>query len=489
MSAPEKTARDPDAGGVSPLPSRVLMIAGDTDRAARLETVLEFLECEPRVHRAAPGPGEVRAGDGWLACVVSSCLGDALFDLLNDLPDFVPGVPIVLVGEEADFPVLTKAAKAQVVRRVGFPVRYPELADALRSARHAVANGGLDGGSRAVELFRSLVGSSPAIQRIRKLMTQVAATDASVLILGETGTGKEVVARNIHSASSRRGRPFVAVNCGAIPADLLESELFGHEKGAFTGALTARQGRFEMAEGGTLFLDEIGDMPLPMQVKLLRVLQERTIERVGSNRSIACDVRIIAATHRDLEVAIEDSHFREDLFYRLNVFPIEMPPLRQRLGDLPLLITELTARMEGEGRRTVRLAPSALRVLSVYPWPGNVRELANLIERLAILHPGETVQAEDLPAKFRQGQPGAPEDSDTPQIADPGPGTETPLPQDGIDLKEYLNELEVGLIRRALDDASGVVAHAAKLLGMRRTTLVEKIRKFGIQRPEDVPDN
>jgi len=156
-------------------------------------------------------------------------------------------------------------------------------------------------------------------------------------------------------------------------------------------------------------------MPLPMQVKLLRVLQERTIERVGSNRSIACDVRIIAATHRDLEVAIEDSHFREDLFYRLNVFPIEMPPLRQRLGDLPLLITELTARMEGEGRRTVRLAPSALRVLSVYPWPGNVRELANLIERLAILHPGETVQAEDLPAKFRQGQPGAPEDSTLPR--------------------------------------------------------------------------
>jgi sigma-54 dependent transcriptional regulator, flagellar regulatory protein len=488
MSVLEEIARHPDTLAVKPLPCRVVLIAGDPGRAARLETVLEFLECEPELHRAVPG-AEALAGEGLLALVVSGCLGEDLFDLLNNLPELAPGVPVVLVGEQPEFPALTKAAQAQVVRRVGLPMRYPELADALRSARHATANGGLGEASRTIELFRSLVGCSPAIQNIRRLMTQVAVTDANVLILGETGTGKEVVARNVHRASSRRSRPFVAVNCGAIPADLLESELFGHEKGAFTGALTARQGRFEMAEGGTLFLDEIGDMPLPMQVKLLRVLQERTIERVGSNRSIACDVRIIAATHRDLETAIEGGKFREDLYYRLNVFPIEMPPLRQRLGDLPLLISELTARMEGEGRATVRLGASALRALSVYPWPGNVRELANLVERLAILHPGETVGLADLPHKFRDG------------VADSGPEADGPmamplpamhmgpqLPENGIDLKEYLNELEMGLIRRALDEAGGVVAHAAKLLGMRRTTLVEKIRKFGIARPEDAPD-
>ena len=489
MSFQEKIARDDVVGGVKPLPCRVLLAAGDRDRASRLETVLEFLECEPEVRRAVSGL-DAQAADGWLAWVVSSCVGDDLFDLLNSLPEIAPGVPVVLVGSQDEFPTLTKTAQAQVVRRVAYPVRYPELADALRSARHAVANGGLEGGRRAIELFRSLVGCSPAIQGIRRLMNQVASTDANVLILGETGTGKEVVARNIHRASARGSRPFVAVNCGAIPADLLESELFGHEKGAFTGALTARQGRFEMAEGGTLFLDEIGDMPLPMQVKLLRVLQERTIERVGSNRSIACDVRIIAATHRDLETAIADGKFREDLYYRLNVFPIEMPPLRQRLGDLPLLITELTARMDGEGRATVRLGVSGLRALSVYPWPGNVRELANLVERLAILHPGETVGLQDLPPKFRQGFPdSAPDDDASAAMALPTLGIEPRLPENGIDLKEYLNDLEMGLIRRALDEANGVVAHAAKLLGMRRTTLVEKIRKFGIARPEDVPDN
>ena len=489
MSVLEEIARSPDHVAVKPLPCRVVLIAGDSRRAARLETVLEFLECEPELHHGAPG-AETLAEEGLLALVISGCLGEELFDLLNNLPELAPGVPVVLVGAQAEFPALTKAAQAQVVRRVGLPTRYPELADALRSAQHAAANGGLAEGSRTVELFRSLVGCSPAIQKIRRLMTQVAATDANVLILGETGTGKEVVARNIHRASSRRSRPFVAVNCGAIPADLLESELFGHEKGAFTGALTARQGRFEMAEGGTLFLDEIGDMPLPMQVKLLRVLQERTIERVGSNRSIACDVRIIAATHRDLETAIADGKFREDLYYRLNVFPIEMPPLRQRLGDLPLLIAELTARMEGEGRATVRLGASALRALSVYAWPGNVRELANLVERLAILHPGETVALQDLPPKFRQGFGDTGPEDDGPAAMDPpAAGVALQLPENGIDLKEYLNDLEMGLIRRALDEANGVVAHAAKLLGMRRTTLVEKIRKFGIARPEDAPDN
>ena len=488
MNRTDDSAFAADDEVMLPLPRRILLFAGASERAVRLDAVLEFLECEPLLQRSIPG-ADREDDQNWLAWVVSSCLGESLADLLNDLPALAPGIPVLLIGDEDEFPVLTPAARAQVVRRVSFPVRYPELSDALRTARHAVANGGLVRSARELELFRSLVGRSPAIEQVRRLVTQVAGTDANVLILGETGTGKEVVARNIHNSSNRRNKPFVAVNCGAIPAELLESELFGHEKGAFTGALTTRQGRFELAEGGTLFLDEIGDMPLPMQVKLLRVLQERTFERVGSGRSIASDVRIIAATHRNLEAAIDDGSFREDLYYRLNVFPIEMPPLRRRQSDLPLLITELTARMEGQSRATVRLGQSAMRALCAYAWPGNVRELANLIERLAIMYPAETVEAWNLPAKFQQagGASGA-APAET-ALVEPGPALDAPLPENGIDLKEYLNDLEIGLIRRALDEASGVVAHAAKLLGMRRTTLVEKIRKFGIGRPEDAPEN
>src|SRR6188768_1944593 len=213
-------------------------------------------------------------------------------------------------------------------------------------------------------------GQSQSIQQIQSLIAQVAGHESSVLILGESGTGKEVVARAVHHSSPRRNRPFIAVNCGAIPADLLESELFGHEKGAFTGAVATRKGRFELAEGGTLFLDEIGDMSLPMQVKLLRVLQERVFERVGSALQYRCNVRIIAATHRDLEDSIARGAFREDLFYRLNVFPIEMPTLAARISDLPALIDAFVAQAAGRGRPRLRMLPETLDALSNYPWPG-----------------------------------------------------------------------------------------------------------------------
>jgi sigma-54 specific flagellar transcriptional regulator A len=284
------------------------------------------------------------------------------------------------------------------------------------------------------------------------------------------------------------------VNCGAIPPDLLESELFGHEKGAFTGAISSRQGRFEMAEGGTLFLDEIGDMPLPMQVKILRVLQERIFERVGSNKSTKVNVRIIAATHRDLEEEIRKGRFREDLYYRLNVFPIDMPPLRDRVEDIPFLVREIINRLEREHRGSVRLTPAAIAALSQYPWPGNVRELANLMERLVIMFPYGVVDVRDLPEKYRGHLPQGAEPEDQPQLQPvysedllPGAtaGDELPLarlPRDGIDLKEHLTSLELSLIQQALDDAGGVVAHAAKRLNMRRTTLVEKMRKYGLTR-------
>ena len=313
-----------------------------------------------------------------------------------------------------------------------------------------------------------------------------------MLILGESGTGKEMAARHIHELSGRAGHPFVPVNCGAIPADLLESELFGHEKGAFTGALSTRMGRFEFAEGGTLFLDEIGDMSLQMQVKLLRVLQERTFERVGSNRVIHCNVRIIAATHRDLDAAILEGRFREDLFYRLNVFPVQMPPLRERLEDLPVLIAHLIQRQEQMAGRHIRLDRDAMHCLARNRWPGNVRELSNLLERLAILFPEQTVTADDLPERYRWGgetvrgaatlptpvvqESFEPLGADVPDDIDSE--HDLALPRGGIDLKDHMSAIEIGLIRRALEEADGTVAGAARLLKIRRTTLVEKLRKY-----------
>ena len=363
-------------------------------------------------------------------------------------------------------------------------------------------------GHRELDGVQLPTGMSPAVAAVNRLIEQVAPYDSTVLILGESGTGKEIAARAIHAASPRRQRPFVAVNCGAIPAELLESELFGHEKGSFTGAITSRKGRFEIAEGGTLFLDEIGDMTLPMQVKLLRVLQERIYERVGSNTSSHCDVRIIAATHRNLEESIVRGTFRGDLFYRLNVFPIEMPTLSSRISDLPALIADFTAHAASRGRPRLQLLPEALSALSNYSWPGNIRELSNLIERLTILCPERPVSVGDLPARYRPADWTAPSiaqvlTTEVPQLlASMAGGAEpevyeeeevlpsgvwnlsdespTRLPENGVDLRAHLTHIERTLISQALERSGGTVAHAARLLSLRRTTLVEKLRKLGM---------
>jgi sigma-54 specific flagellar transcriptional regulator A len=309
------------------------------------------------------------------------------------------------------------------------------------------------------------VGRSAAIHGLDQLMRQVAGYDSTVLINGESGCGKELVARRIHELSARSRGPFVPVNCGAIPRDLLESELFGHEKGAFTGALTTRIGRFELADGGTLFLDEIGDMSLDMQVKLLRVLQERVFERVGSGEQRRANVRIVAATHRDLETRARTGEFREDLYFRLNVFPIAVPSLRDRIDDLPALIDALVRRGEAEGRPSITFTQTALDCLCAYSWPGNVRELQNLLERLSILYPNKTVDREQLPAPIGERRR-------TAQL------TPTAIPPSGLDLREHLGNIEKQLIRSALEQTDGTVAHAARLLKLQRTTLVEKLRKY-----------
>ncbi|MFZ0552087.1 MAG: sigma-54 dependent transcriptional regulator [Steroidobacteraceae bacterium] len=357
-------------------------------------------------------------------------------------------------------------------------------------------------------------GNSAAIREVIGLIRQVAAHDSTALILGESGTGKEVTARAIHDLSPRRNRPFVAVNCGAIPAELLESELFGHEKGSFTGAISTRKGRFEIAEGGTLFLDEIGDMSPSMQVKLLRVLQERVFERVGNHIPIRCNVRIVAATHRNLEESIGRGTFREDLYHRLNVFPIDMPPLRKRIEDLPLIVQAFVAQNVLNGRPPVHFARRTLAALALHPWTGNVRELGNLIERLSITAGGRIVQIEDLPPKYRppegwvweEQQPAIAEDvsvlgeEQTLELLEAGtldavaagplqaaaPDTLTSLPEAGIDLRAHLLAIERALVQQALDRANGTVAHAARLLNLRRTTLVEKLRKLGIEAATEV---
>ncbi len=352
-------------------------------------------------------------------------------------------------------------------------------------------------------LSKRIVGQSRLMANTRKLIGQVANSDATVLVLGESGTGKEVAARCLHDLSSRSDKPFVPINCGAIPAELLESELFGHEKGAFTGALTTRKGRFELAEGGTIFLDEIGDMPMPMQVKLLRVIQERVFERVGSGKSITSNVRIIAATHRQLATEVKENRFREDLFYRLNVFPIEMPALRERIEDIGQLVIELVARLEKDKRGSVRLSPNTIQSLMLCRWQGNVRELANLLERLSILHPYSVVDIKDLPEDYRHdSQVLGYETADSSEssfgsefngqefndqdfnghASNTAPNGWAQLPSDGLNLKEFVKQMEISYIEQALVAENWIVARAAKRLTMQRTTLVEKMRKYQLQK-------
>lgn len=328
--------------------------------------------------------------------------------------------------------------------------------------------------------FRSpLVGESLIIQNILKTIEKVSQTDSTVLITGESGTGKELVARAIHEGSTRAEKPMVIVNCGAIPSDLLEAELFGHIKGAFTGATQNRQGRFEIAHGGTIFLDEVGELPLHLQVKLLRVLQTRQFEAVGSNKTIEVDVRIIAATNRDLEEAARKREFREDLYYRLNVIPIRIPSLRERKGDIPLLIHHFVQQFNQATGHTVE-APSGqiLDALMAYDWPGNVRELENLMERLVILKGQGTMDLDDLPhrifQKFADTQPpgtGALSSWEFPRMV---------LPADGLSLKEVVEAFENHLVDQALSRTQGNKNRASELLKMNRTTLVEKLRKRGM---------
>lgn len=338
-----------------------------------------------------------------------------------------------------------------------------------------------------------IIGQSTTLSEVFRVLGKVAPTDSTVLVTGESGTGKELLVRALHANSKRADKSFVPINCGAIPKELLESELFGHEKGAFTHAIRSRPGRFELADGGTIFLDEIGEMDLALQVKILRVLQEKEIERVGGSGTKKVDVRVVAATNRDLEKEVAAGRFREDLYYRLNVIPLHLPPLRERGGDVMLLARHfLNHFCHKKGRPALELSPETRRILAAYSWPGNVRELVNFMERLSILVDGEIIQPSDLPEKIlaQVGDIAAlPEPPEAAPIVIPQAQVERAasgefvwpdldiLEKKNVNLKEFLDSIENRLIDQALERADGVKNQAAEYLGIKRTTLIEKLKK------------
>ncbi len=435
-------------------PSKVLVLDSDRERAAELCNRLKFLNYEPVLSEPTQAEDAMRGEEG-IAVVLGDVGGSDYQVIADKLRDSCPDIPLIQLNTGAAGDRLDSNWSLDV------PLKRSQMQRLLDRAQR------FSGSDRR----HRLSGESHPIRKVRALIENVADFDTNVLVTGQSGTGKELVARTIHDLSDRADQPFVPINCGAIPAELLESELFGHKKGAFTGAVSDRTGRFELAEGGTLFLDEIGDMSLDMQVKLLRVLQERSFEKVGSNETQSCNVRIVAATHRNLPDMVEAGEFRQDLYYRLNVYPIEMPPLYKRATDLPCLMDELLVRYGGDTAEGIRVSPEALRALARYRWPGNVRELGNLVERLAIIKPEGTIELADLPAKVTDPVNQVDDDPEPNMVAEA-------MQLSNANLKDHLCSVEKQLIEQALTASDGVVAKAARLLNMRRTTLVEKLTKY-----------
>lgn len=395
--------------------------------------------------------------------------------LLTHFAEHSPETAVIVLTGHGSIETAVEAMKKGAFDYLTKPANLEEIVVTARRAQEVMAlkadNVLLRSQLQERYRFDNIIGQSQPMQELYRMIQRVARTDSTVLIMGESGTGKELIANAIHFHSTRRHRPFVPINCGAIPEELMESELFGHERGAFTGALRERKGRFEIAHTGTVLLDEIGEMSPKLQIKLLRVLQERKFERVGSSRTIEVDVRVVAATNKDLEQSVATGKFREDLFYRINVIPFVVPPLRQRAGDVPLLVHYfLRQHCNKKDYPLKKMSKAALASLHGYDWPGNVRELENVIERLVILTDGDEIQIDDLPPRMREMKPSEPSSILT-------------LGHNGIDLKKTLDDLEHQLILEAIEKAQGVKNQAAKYLGLNRTTLIEKMKKRGITYP------
>ena len=422
--------------------------------------------------------------------------GKGGMDVLKAATASQPDVPVIVITGFATVQTAVEAMKIGAFDYLTKPFNLDELMivldKALSVSQLQKENRMLKMQLKKKYVFKGIVGDSPSMHGVYELIEKIADTDSTVLITGESGTGKELVARTIHYNNTRRASsPFVALNCAAIPRDLLASELFGHEKGAFTGAVYARPGRFELAQGGTLFLDEVSELDPALQVKLLRVLQEREFQRVGGVKTVKVDVRILAATNADLETATKNGSFREDLFYRLNVIPLHLPPLRDRTEDLALLTTHFVQEFcRKRQREPLVFSAEANDCLIKYSWPGNVRELENLIERLSILVNGRAVQVSDLPQALHRldvvvKHPANAAQEQAGVFGSPAPAAirydEMEIGEAGIDLDELITSIERDLIRKALERVGGVRSKAARLLGLNRTTLLEKIKKMGIE--------
>ena len=419
--------------------------------------------------------------------------GDGL-DVLRAVRRILPNVPVLVLTAFGSVSTSVQAMRCGAVTMLEKPI---PVADLEREILAAIADsrtvsGGLEAASAA-----GLFGESPQIRQLFDTLVRIAPSTSTVLVQGESGTGKELVAQALHKLSRRSTGPMVAVNTAAIPEQLLESELFGHVKGAFTGATGNRAGKFRLAHNGTLFLDEIGEMPLLLQGKLLRVLQERVIEPVGASKPEPVDFRLVAATHRDLEQLVAEGKFRGDLFYRLNVVPLQLPALRERAGDVPMLARHFLRRHAQEQGAPLRFTGDAIAALEWHSWPGNVRELENLVERLAVMKGQGEIGVEDLPASLRA--PGAPRAFPTPAstpvlrpepapIAVPPSSVPSHLPPEGVDLYAVLRDLEDRLITEALERSGGNRKQAAKFLGLNRTTLVEKLKKKGVGKGPGTPE-
>ena len=404
-------------------------------------------------------------------------------ELLKRVTASNPDVPVIMITAHGTVDTAVEALKHGAFDYITKPFEQSELRNVVSKATRTRELSQHDVGTEPTEPGRyRLIGQSARMTEVYQVIEKVADTPSTVLITGESGTGKELIARALHENSSRNGKPFIRVNCAAIPRDLIESELFGYEKGAFTGAVTSKPGRFELAHDGTLFLDEIGEIPVNMQVKLLRAIQEQEFERVGGIKTIEVDVRLVAATNRDLQEEIRQGRFREDLYYRLNVVQVRLPPLRERTSDIPLLVEHFLRHFRAKLKKDVRgVADGAMERLLSHPWPGNIRELENVIERCLLFCDGERIDVGDLPPELRAPGSVAPSIERAPSAEEAVEAAERPPPGLKEAVREATSRLERELIVRALKQTGGNVTHTARLLKISRKSLQTKMKELGLR--------
>jgi DNA-binding NtrC family response regulator len=455
--------------------SRILFI---DDEPGSREGLTLLLQCEGYIVDAvAAGEDALRLLSKQSYDVIITDLflpGVSGIDILKHVKELSLPCNVILITGNASAETAVEAMKEGAFDYITKPLNFEKLkvlvAKAVEKSHLVAENLYLRQQLRGKYKFENIIGNSSAIQSVFSRMEKILHTDSTVLILGESGTGKELVARAIHFNGQRKEKPFIPINCGAIPSELLESELFGHVRGSFTGAVSDKLGKFEVANRGTIFLDEIGTMPMHLQMKLLRVLQDQEVERVGATRRTKLDVRVISATNADIEERVRRGEFREDLYYRLNVIPVHLPPLRNRREDIPLLAKHFLRKICTDMRRPVlEITRDALRALEGYEWPGNVREMENVIERSVALTDGDIIDRHDLPPKIGGA---APEKDLLPALQ---------IPEEGLDLAETVAHIERTLIRQAMHKSGNIKARAAEMLNINRTTLVEKIKRYGMK--------